>query len=148
MLINEYHVYVDGSLDSKGSGAGVVVWHPWRGQIERHKIPLGTLPSSTHAEIHALVAALKLFRGRECFLEIFSDSKPAIQCLRGQVEVYRAQEIQLEARRLIEEIRRVRFHYMAAKTCLFTLEADNLAKSAVQLNPKPLMKNKNGIPIL
>lgn len=149
MFTNEYHVYVDGSLDSKGSGAGVLVWHPWTGQLTKHSIPLGNLDSSTHAEIHALVQALELFKDQpDAHLELFSDSKPAISCLRGQTDVYRAKEIQARAQELVAELKRVRFHYMPAKTCSFSLEADNLAKQAVSKNEPMKRTNKHGIPLL
>lgn len=149
MFTNEYHVYVDGSLDSKGSGAGVIVWHPYTGQLTKHSIPLGELDGSTHAEIHALVQALELFKDRpDVQLELFSDSKPAISCLRGQTDVYKAREIQERAQQLIGELRRVRFHYMPAKTCFFSLEADNLAKQAVSKNKSIVRRNRNGIAIL
>lgn len=149
MFNNEYLIYADGSLDSKGSGAGIVVWHPLSGKKETYAIPLGPQESSTHAEILAIVEALNLFHNNpDVHLEIFSDSKPAIACVRGQSEIYKAKEMQDRAKELLENIRRVRFHYMSAKTCDFTLEADNLAKRGVALNPAPKRTNKHGIAIL
>ena len=77
---NHVHIYTDGSTTSSSSGGAVVI--PSQGITLRLKTSHAT--TSTAAELAALRSALEFIdTERPSKWAVFSDSKPALQCLRS-----------------------------------------------------------------
>ncbi|XP_061356402.1 uncharacterized protein LOC133300832 [Gastrolobium bilobum] len=81
-----WKVYVDGSSNNKGSGAGIIIERP-KGVTIEHSLNLGFPTSNNQAEYEALIAGLKQAKEHGARkVQVFSDSQLVTSQIEGKYQ--------------------------------------------------------------